>query len=350
MILVTGGTGFLGSHLLWLIYKKNIKARVLTRTGSSKKQLHAIYGFYYPDDLNSEPYVGFVNHFEWVNADITEFDSLKDVMEDIDEIFHVAAYISYDKQGKNNLINVNFRGTQNLVNLALDRGISKFHYVSSIGALERNEFNIINESLRQPGKNSSVYSMTKYLAELEVWRGYQEGLKGVIVNPGVIIGPGEISAPSLQILNIILKGLRFFPSGSNGYVDVRDVASCLLELAEKEELYNERFLLVSESVTYKNLFEWIALGFGIKAPKYKARKSLAYMVSAVDWIRSLITGRKRSISPGLVRLSAKSYEFDNFKIKHAINYKFRDISLSVKESCEFIIKQMDKPTEANHHN
>ena len=344
MIFITGSTGFVGSHLLFALKKGNTGIRAMKRKGSSLKQLKAAYDYYFSGGGVAVSFEEYMSGIEWVECDLLDQQGLVRNLQGVDEIYHAAACIAHDKKMKKTINDVNIRGTTNLVNLALAAGIEKFHYISSIAALDRNEEDIITEIANGKREDfSSDYSKSKYLAELEVWRGYEEGLKGVIVNPGLIIGPGDPSSGSLGIFSLVKKGFSFYPAGSSGYVDVRDVAGCLVKLAADEKFYKQRYLLVSETMSYKDIFEKIANCFNVKAPSHKALKNMAYLLAFVDGIWSAISGKEQKITTELVTVSSRNYFFDNQKIREALGYEFIALDRTIRETCEFMmLNNMDK--------
>lgn len=337
MILLTGGTGFLGSHILYNFYRLGKSIRVLKRKSSHFTQVEAAYKYYSSTAIDLPPFNDYIDFFEWFEGDLTDFDSLIECLDGVDEVFHVAALVSYHADLRKDVKLINTDATRDLVNLSIAKGIKKFHYMSSIAALDCNEKSIVNETKTGlNGEFNSAYSKSKYFAELEVWRGYQEGLEGVIVNPGVIIGPGHPSAGSLELFTHIYNGLKFYPSGSNGYVDVRDVVTCFLELVQHKKFYNDRFLLVSENISYKELFDLITSGFNMKNSAVRTGKFAASVLSVLDGIQSFIKGREKIITSEIVGLSSKNYHYDHSKIKEQLDFEFIPISQSIRETCEFI--------------
>lgn len=336
MRLVTGGTGLLGSYLLCRLFLENKTARVLKRPKSNFFQLRMAFEFMKIGDKVS--FDNFLKFFEWKDADIRDIVDLEESLEGIDEIFHLAALVSFNKDTNNDLPDVNLNGTKNLINLALKHQIPTFHYVSSIASLNRNEQGIITEEFSEFNfQKATPYSQSKYLAEMEVWRGYNEGLNGVIVNPAIMLGTGDVSRGSLVFYNYIKKRLRIFPIGKNGFVDVTDVADCLLLLSANKENYNNRYLLVSDSYFYKDIFSMIAKGIHVKPPKIKISKSLTKLVYIVDSIRSKLTFSDQIITKDIVRLVNGIYEFDNSKVKNGFGFKFKTMETSIKETTEFLI-------------
>ena len=189
MIVVTGGTGLVGAHLLYDLCKKHEHVRALKRQNSDLKQVKKTF-FYYSHDAEN-----LFQKIEWVNADVTDYFSLEDAFKDAKQVYHVAAMVSFHEKDNRKMMEINVKGTANVVNAALHHKIEKLCYVSSIAALGRPDANELatEETPWKDSDKSTAYSISKYKAELEVWRGIEEGLNAVIVNPSVILGPAKFS-------------------------------------------------------------------------------------------------------------------------------------------------------------
>lgn len=337
MRLVTGGTGLLGSYLLCRLFLENKPARVLKRKTSNFFQLRMAFEFLKIAEKIS--FDDFIYFFEWKDADLRDIQGLEESMQGIDEIFHLAALVSFNKDTNNDLPDVNLNGTKNLVNLAIKLKIPLFHYVSSIASLSRNNAGVMTEEFTEFNFHKSTpYSQSKYLAEMEVWRGYNEGLKGIIINPAIMLGTGDISRGSLIFYNYIKNGLKVFPIGKNGFVDAQDVADCLFLLAADQDKYNNRYLVVSDSCFYKDIFTMIAKGINRKPPNIKISKGLTKAVYVIDTLRSKLTFTDQIITKDIVRLVNDIYEFDNSKITNAFGFKFKSMEKSISETTKFLLK------------
>ena len=329
MILVTGGTGFLGAHLLYHLLQSGKNVRVLKREESSFEITKKIFSYYSesPDQL--------INQIEWVKGDILDYDSLVGAFSNIDYLFHTAAVVSFHSNDKSQLIRTNIDGTANVVNAAIEQNIKKLCYVSSIGALGREDATgLVNEATPyRPSNKSSVYSKSKYEAEREVWRGMAEGLDAVIVNPSIIVGPGEWRQGSSQMFQTMWNGLKFYTSGTNGFIDVNDVANAMIILMEGE-YSNERFVLSSENVGYKLFFEWMADAMGIARPKYKAGPLLSSAGSLALSVKGLLSGKKHTITRETARTANQHYQYSSEKFLQSTGMKF----VPVKECVERTVK------------
>jgi dihydroflavonol-4-reductase len=249
MILVTGGTGMLGAHLLYKLTKSNSKIRATKRKSSDLSMVERIFSYFDND------YKSLFEKIEWMEADILDPESILTVMKDVDFVYHSAAMVSFDPSDYDKLLHVNIKGTKNVVNAALEHGVKKFCHVSSTSALGDaiNGESITEETFRNPKMKHSGYSISKYLSELEVWRGITEGLNAVIVNPSVVLGAGNWETGSPSIFSAVNDGMRFYTEGSMGYVDVVDVVEIMIRLMESE-ISGERYIVSAENISFKDFF------------------------------------------------------------------------------------------------
>jgi len=320
MVLVSGGTGFVGAHLLLQLLKKNQKVRAIKRKNSDLSLTEKIFSCYNRDDeiLYSQ--------IEWVEADISDIFSLDDVMQGIEKVYHCAAVVSFNPKDREKLFNTNVKGTANIVNAALKARINKLCFVSSIAAIgrsENNEFITETTEWKSSGRNSN-YAISKYEAEKEVWRGIEEGLNAVIVNPSVILGPGDWESGSAKIFDTLSKGSRFYTAGVNGFVDVRDVAAVMIKLMDSD-IINERYIVSSENLSYRELFTIILNKFGLKPPSTEASRILLEFAWRFEKIKGIIMNKRPLITRETVNTSQNKYFYSTAKLQKAIDFNFAPI-------------------------
>ncbi len=317
MILVTGGTGFLGAHLLLHLSKNETTIRAIFREYQNIENTKKLF-----INQNSLP---LFSKIEWIEADINDIPKLEKTFVDIDYVYHCAGLISFDPKDEEKLRKINIEGTANIVNLCLEKNIKKLCYVSSIAALGDllpNEIKLNENSEWNPEKQHSDYAISKYGAEMEVWRGFQEGLKVVIVNPGVIFGTGFFKTGSNTFFTKVKNGILFYTFGSTGYIAVNDVVK-IMKLLIDSEINGERFILISENKTYKEVFFKIAESLNVKKPKYQAKIWMTNLYYRYDWFVANVFCKTRNFS----KISAKSAHnieiLSNKKIKTALQYNFQ---------------------------
>ncbi|RKF05300.1 nucleoside-diphosphate-sugar epimerase [Tenacibaculum lutimaris] len=329
MILVTGGTGLVGSHLLYHLSQKNNTIRAIFRTEEKREHVKKIFSFY-TDDVQQ-----YFSKIEWVQADITDTPSLESVFKNVTEVYHCAALVSFNPKDYRKMRQVNIEGTANLINFAIDANVKKFCFVSSIAAVG-NSINgkpINEENEWVDSDENHGYAITKYGAEMEVWRGSQEGLDVVIVNPGVILGSGFWNEGSGKMFTQINNGLSFYTEGVTGFVGVKDVVKAMINLMNSN-IENERFILVSENKSFKDVLFGIADNLNKKRPSKKVGKLMTAIFWRIDWFLTKLTGKE----PLLTKNSAKSAHNTSFytskKIIEQLDFKFASINEVISETCK----------------
>lgn len=321
MILVTGGTGLVGAHLLYHLAQKNDMIRAIYRTDKKRENVRKIFS-YYTENVQEH-----FSKIEWVQADITDIPSLEPVFKKITEVYHCAALVSFAPKDYRKMRQVNIDGTANIINFSIENKINKFCFVSSIAAIG-NSINgkPVNEGNEwSENDNHNGYSITKYGAEMEVWRGSQEGLNVIIVNPGVILGSGFWNENSGKLFTQINSGLKFYTEGITGFVGVHDVVKAMI-LLMKSNIKNERFVLVSENKSFKDVLFSIADTFNKKRPSIKVGKIITAITWRVDWLFTIITNKEPLLTKNSARSSHNISHYSSIKIKNQLGFEFESIT------------------------
>lgn len=315
LILVTGGTGFLGSHLIRLLVQSGYRVRALRRAGSAMDLVEEVAGW-----------------VEWVEADVTDIVALEDAFQGVTHVMHCAAISSFHPRDAERLKNTNVDGTTHVVNLALDFGIQKLIHVSSIAAFGRmKERPRLDETAKWvQSKDNSRYAVSKYLSEQEVWRAHVEGLPVAIVNPAVILGSGFWDAGSPRFFSQIDQGLKFWPIGRSGMVDVRDVARFMLLLLESN-VAGERYILNAQDIAFQDLFKMIAQALGTRPPAIKVTPLLAEVAWRVEWLKEKILGTEPVVTKESARSSVSSFFYDNKKSLTLPGFEYRPLEHTIRE-------------------
>jgi len=323
MVLVTGGSGLVGGHLLIHLLKKNETIRALKRHNSNFNELEIICSSY---QLNFQEVV---SRIQWVIGDLLDEPSLDRALQGVKTVYHCAAVVSFGASSSDTLQQTNIEGTRNLIKAAVKQHISCFAFVSSIGALGQShngEF-ITEETPWDPHNTSSIYSNSKYAAEQEVWRLSTEGIPVIIVNPGIILGAGDFSKGSLQLFSQVKKGMPFYTRQKSGYVDVRDVCRALIELVQ-HKIYNQRFILVSENLGNRELFTYIAHAMNKRPPFLSVGRRGLNWAGKINRVVSSITGTPPLLTPEIVASALKQENYSSEKIRKTLGFTF----IPMKES------------------
>lgn len=307
-ILITGVTGLVGSEL--------------AREFSTLGRIHGLKRA--TADLGGVDLEGLDIH--WREGDVLDFNSLLEAVEGMDLVIHAAGKVSFLPQDERALFQVNHQGTVNVVNALLTAGVPKLVFVSSVAALgqvpDQEEYDEKSVWIDVP--NPTAYALSKYKAELEVWRGEQEGLAVLVVNPAVILGKVAYERSSGGLYQAVLKETAFFPAGHLNYIDVRDAAEITRALVEKG-VWGERFVLSKESLPYEEFFQQAAQVLGGVAPKTKLPNWLISwgfpILKGFTWL----LGKKLPLTAQVAKNAQRKTRYSNQKVEEYLGFEYRTI-------------------------
>lgn len=315
MILVTGGAGLLGNELI----------RQLLDAG---KSVRAIYNKTTLQNFDSP-------NLQQIQCDVLDVIGLENAMQNIEQIYHCAAIVSFNPKHRQKMFKVNVEGTANIVNAALDAGIKKMVHVSSVAALGRiRQDKPIDETMSWTEETSnSKYGQSKFLAEMEVWRGISEGLDAVIINPVIILGAGDWNSGSSQLFKSAYDEFPWYTSGTSGFVDVRDVAKAMQQLMNSE-ITAQRFIISAQNRSYADIFNMMAKAFGKKPAYKKVTPTLAAIVWRLEAFKSIFTGKAPLLTKETSATGFAKVNFDNSKLlKYLPEFTYRRIEESITDIC-----------------
>jgi nucleoside-diphosphate-sugar epimerase len=332
MVLITGATGLVGAHLALRLLESNQNVRAIFRSNSSVSKTKALFSKYHKQNLFEQ--------IEWVQADLSDLPQLETAFEGITQVYHCAGLISFNPADEDALRKTNIEGTANIVNLCLVFGVRKLCFVSSIATVgvapiqtmscnETHEWN--------PELPHTDYAISKYGAEMEIWRGYQEGLFVVIVNPGVILGPYFWVTGSGELFTRVAKKFPFYTRGATGFVGVDDVVQIMVQLMEKP-ISGERYILVAENLTYESIVKQIAGVFAVEIRWILITNWMLWVAWAIDFFLGFVAGKKRVLSKQLVRTLSENEHYSSEKISKELNYSFVPISTVINETAQLFKK------------
>jgi len=322
MILVTGGTGFLGSHLL----------RKLVNVG---QPVRALYRNAIPQQVKD-----IQNKIEWIQGDVLDVCALEDAMQGVEKVYHCAGVVSFTPGEHQRLMKVNVEGTANVVNLALDAGARKLVHVSSVAALGRAKEGQLDESSEwQESKNNSKYAVSKFLAEMEIWRGRAEGLDVAVVNPSIILGAGYWNDGSGALIKNAWKEFPYYTEGITGFTDVRDVAEIMYRLMESN-IVGERFVISTDNWKYYDLFKEMAEQLGKKPPHIPVKPWMAEIVWRLEVLKSKLTGKKSILTKETARTAQMQVFYNNSKIREAFpDFSFTPLQTTIADMCRAFLEE-----------
>jgi dihydroflavonol-4-reductase len=328
MILVTGASGYVGS---W----------ITKRLCEDGRSIRALYYKNIPSD-SMKSWAG----VEWLEADLLDVHTAEEMMQGITEVYHCAAIVSFNPRRREEIIHSNTEITANVVNAALDAGVRKLIHISSVAALGRDGSNkeITEEAQWEESSLNSSYGLSKYGAEMEVWRGVGEGLEAAILNPGIILGepvnPAGWSEGSAKLMRIVNDEFPFFTGGITGFVDVLDVVEAATGLMSSG-ISGERFILTEGSHPFRSIFTIMAEALGKKPPRYAANSLLSGLVWRFSSVKALFTGNAPTITKETARnAQAKSF-YKKDKIMNALpGFKYTPIGETIRRMAAVFQKEL----------
>jgi dihydroflavonol-4-reductase len=314
-IVVTGAAGLVGSELTKQLLDKDYK----------------VIAIYHSTPLH-------ISHPNLIikQCDILDTFSLEEIMQDVTHVYHCAAIVSFESKNERRLLKINVEGTANVVNACISANVQKLIHVSSVSSLGRiRNGETVTEQMNWTEETSnSIYGKSKYLGELEVWRGIGEGLQAAIVNPSIILGGDNWHNGSSALFKSAYDEFKYYTEGTTGFVDVRDVA-CAMILLMNSKISGQRFILSSENLSYKEIFYLIAKCFGKKPPKKNVTPLLTEIVWRLEAMKSAITGKKHLITKETARTAQSTVKYDNSKILTALPaFHFIPVTDTINWACK----------------
>lgn len=320
-VLVTGGTGFLGAYIIDELVQQGYTVRALRRNSSKLP-------FFIPQTTWDK--------VEWVEGDILDVVSLQDALEGVDAVIHSAAVVSFAKEDRRQMYQVNVDGTANVMNMALEAGVKRVVHISSVAALGRTaDGGMVDEDKKwEDTKINTHYAKSKYRGELEVWRAMGEGLPAVILNPSTILGYGDWHSSSSAIFRNMYNGFPWYSPGINGFVAVRDVARATVAMLQND-ITESRFIVNGDNWPFKKLLETIADGFNRRRPHRQTTPLLAAVAWRMEKIKSFFSGHKPLLTKESARVAHSKTRFNNQKILNTLpGFQFTPLEQAIHEACE----------------
>lgn len=334
---VTGGTGLLGSHLIYALISQGVNVRAIHRRTSNREIIRKLIGYYGGNENE------LLSRLDWVESDIGNPESLTASMRGSEYVYHCAAAVSFENKDKNLVIENNVKGTANVVRACLENKVRKLCHVSSnaaLGAYDGEE--MVNEDHGWDEKGyRSPYGTSKYLSEREVWKGMEEGLNAVIVNPTLILGPGDWKRGSVSFFLKIDEGLLFHTNGTNGYVDVNDVVKAMI-LLTGSDISGERFIVNSENLDYRRFFGMIAKSLNVRGPVIGVPRVLSYPAMLAAHLLEGVTGGRSALTKEIVKVAWSKISYDNSRIISKTGMSFTPVETTVDEIARIYLKEKDR--------
>jgi len=314
--LVSGATGFVGSSLVRELLKDGVEVRALVRKNSDTRNI---------DGLDVERVYG----------DIRDGESVKAALKGCDTFYQTAALYTFWGPKKKEYYDINVEGTKTALNAALEQGVDKVAYTSSIPAIgchgadnpadENTQFNLMD--------SGEHYCITKYLGEIEARKFCDRGLPVVIVNPSIVIGVRDTKpTPSGQmILNVVNKRMPGYMDCGANFVDVEDVARGHI-LAAKKGRVGEKYLLGNENMSLRDYFRLVGEVAGVAPPRLEFPPTAVLAFSYVYQAISSLTKNPPVMTPGMVRIYRDYWYFDCSKAAKELGFPQTPIRKTVEKA------------------
>ena len=323
MVLVTGGTGFIGSHVVRELILRNMRVRVLLRKKAVTKNIQGL-------------------PIEVAYGDLLHLDSLRSALRGVKHVFHVAALFSFWPARKDFIFKVNVDGTRNLMEAAMQEGVNRVIYTSTVAAIgatrdpsspvkEEWEFNL--------GFTKDPYVLSKKAAEEVVMEYVRKGLDVVIVNPSGAIGPGDIRpTPTGRLLLSFLNGeLPGYIHGGGNLADVRDIARGHL-LAFERGRPGQRYILGGENLFIHETLHLFSKATGLSAPRLRIPYPVAWLYALYEEVYSFVFRREPLLTRATLRGSRFYLFCSSEKAEKELGYKRSDLTPAVKEAASWFLR------------
>ena len=318
MIAITGATGLLGHHLIEKFQTEDLEMVALHRPGKENAL---------PDSIKKR------------QADILDQVSLREAFEGVDTIIHSAAFVSFNPRWRNKLFDTNVTGTKNVVDTCLQMGVKNLIHISSVAALGRSSKGTITEESKWNSDNTTDYAETKYLAELEVYRGAEEGLNISMVNPSVILSASQSDRSSARLFDYVWNEKKYYTTGSLNYVDARDVAEAVLQLYKKPQ-HGQKFILSAGTLPFREFFVKIAERFNKKPPSIKVSSSLSYWAGLAEEFRAFLINNEPLVTRQSAKMAIQSYQYSSQKSLDTLGIRFQTLEQTLEWCCEHYLRNV----------
>jgi dihydroflavonol-4-reductase len=323
MIFITGGSGLIGSFLIEHFLEQGMAIK-------------ALYRQTIPAHLTQAPQI------EWIKGDIADGFLLREIIGQVNQVYHCAGLVSYAPQDADLLQEINVTGTINVVDACLEHPQVRLCHLSSVAAIggTKGQTLLTEEAKWEAAGEHSLYGSSKYLGELEVWRGMAEGLQAFIVNPSVVLAPArDWGRSSAQLFKYVADEQRYYTGGQANFVDVRDVVTCMTALMEDPGALGQRYILNAGPLTYQQFFEQVAACFGKKAPSLKVPDLLTALIWRAEYLRAFFTGQRPLITKDTANIATKSHVYSSEKVKKRVPGVFRPLEETIAWCCQVLKKR-----------
>jgi nucleoside-diphosphate-sugar epimerase len=338
-ILVTGGTGMVGAHLLHKLSGKGYNIFTTYRDKQSILKAEKIFSFY------TDKYKDISDSINWIECDLTDRNMLKKLFSEVDCVINCAAVISFSPGDEKSVISSNIDIASSVVDSCLESDVKRLIHLSSIASLgdTENGEEHTEENIWKSSKNKSAYSISKFESEMEVWRGIYQGLNAIILNPSIIIGPGDWDSGSPSIIKQIDKGLPFYTNAYNGYTSVYHVTDAIYSALKGTE-EGKRYIVSSDNLSYKDLIYTICNTLKRKAPGKLIKRWLFKPITFIGEVFNRI-GIRNKFNKQLEKSIFNSYFYNGTLITKELDFRYSDLKKDITTIVNIYLDDKQKQSQ-----
>jgi len=318
MIAVTGASGLLGQHLVERLVAEGLPVRVIVRNDQ----------------------VRFPAGVAVYQTDVLDLPGLFKALDGVTLVIHAAGLVSFNPRRRDEIFSVNVEGTRNVVNTCLKVGVKSFIQISSVSALGRKPGTSVTEEDPWTGLYVNDYARSKYLAELEAFRGGEEGLTVSVVNPSVILSGNPLHRSSGSLFDYVWNEKPFYTSGMLNFVDIRDVVDTVIKLIDSPRP-GERITLNGGSIPYREFFNGVARRWKKQPPNVKVPGWLVSFFGIVEEIRGLLTDREPMVTRHSAKMTVRKFQYDTTKAREKLGITFRNIDDTLDWCCATYLRDVN---------
>ena len=315
-IFVTGGTGFIGSYVLRSLAKDGHEL-VASKRGSSRMDL-----------------VKDIKDVEWKECNLFDITAMEDVIKRCDAVVHIAGSVSFSPWKRDTIFKTNIDLTANLINISLDNDIKRFIHFSSVAALGLSTKTIDESQVWTENKSKNYYSLSKYLGEKEAWRGFAEGLNVSIINPSFTVGGAYWNYGPMSMVARIDNGLKYYPAGSNGCVDVRDVSEMCAKLLKREDLSGRRFICSGHNISHLNLMKMMCDELDTPYPTTPINGIFGAMAWRGASMIARMRGKETLLSRESYTISSSDLSYDNTQSIELLDMQYTPLEKTINDTID----------------
>jgi nucleoside-diphosphate-sugar epimerase len=301
-IVITGATGMVGSYIASMLSETGYQVKALFR---NKNRIPTFLPF---------------QNVTWFEGDVLDISRLNDIVSEGDIVVHCASVTDFGRQAE--MMQVNVKGTERVVNICLENKASRLIHFSSVSTRTPGKDSLISEkSIATPELLKKVYSSSKVMADMEVERGRAEGLSADILIPSTVFSAGFNDRNAGIYFSKASRNLQFYTTGSSGFVDVRDIVKFVEKLIQTPE-QNQTYILSHENESHYSIISAINQLFGYPPPKRKVSTWNEKLFLFGDMLANFIGIKPREMYREMIYFAGLNLNCDSTKSQEDFDFRY----------------------------